>query len=122
MRTLEIAAKRENLERRTIIMSKLTITKKQENETLNVTVAGRVDTGTAPNLNSEVEKSIGGVKKIVLNFEKVEYISSSGLRVLLSLHKTIIANGGELIIRKPIDTVIEVFDVTGFTDILNIEK
>ena len=103
-------------------MSKLTITKKPENETLNVTVAGRVDTVTAPELNSEVEKSIGGVKKIVLNFEKVEYISSSGLRVLLSLHKTMAANGGELIIRKPIDTVIEVFDVTGFMDILNIEK
>ncbi len=103
-------------------MSKLTITKQKENDTLNIAVAGRIDTATSPEFDTETKSELDGIKKLVINFEQVEYISSSGLRVLLSLHKKMIANGGELIISKPTEMVLEVFDVTGFADMLNIEQ
>ena len=81
-----------------------------------------VTTQTSTMFQNEVKPLIDSANKVVIDFEKVEYISSSGLRVLLSLHKSITAKGGELIIRKPAETVMEVFDVTGFVDILDIEE
>jgi len=103
-------------------MSTLSITKTKDNDTLNAVISGRIDTSTSPELDNEIKSSLDGIKKLVLDFTKVEYISSSGLRVLLSLHKTMTAAGGELIISKPAEMVVEVFEVTGFADILNIEK
>lgn len=103
-------------------MSTLSVTKAKDNETLTAVISGRIDTTTSPELDSEIKGSLDGIKKLVLDFEKVEYISSSGLRVLLSLHKSMTAAGGELIVRKPAEMVAEVFDVTGFADILNIEQ
>lgn len=102
-------------------MSELTIGKNQANETLTVSVEGRVDTATSPQLDTEVKASLEGVTELILDFAKVSYISSSGLRVLLNLHKTMAGRGGKLIIRKPTEMVLEVFDVTGFADVLNIE-
>ena len=102
-------------------MSELTISKKQENEMLTVSPEGRIDTATSPQLETDVKGSLEGITKLVLDFSKVNYISSSGLRVLLSLHKTMDAKGGKLIVSKPTEMVLEVFDVTGFADILNIE-
>lgn len=103
-------------------MSELTISKKQENDILTVIPEGRIDTVTSPQLDTEVKASLEGITKLVLDFEKVNYISSSGLRVLLSLHKTMTAKNGKLIVSKPTEMVLEVFDVTGFADMLNIEN
>ena len=103
-------------------MSTLSITKTKDNDTLNAVISGRIDTSTSPELDNEIKSSLDGIKKLVLDFTKVEYISSSGLRVLLSLHKTMAAADGELIISKPAEMVVEGFEVTGFADILNIEK
>ena len=102
-------------------MSKLSITKNTDGKTLTADIAGRIDTVTSPELDSEIKSSLDGITKVILNFKQVEYISSSGLRVLLSLHKTMTAKDGELVIRKPTEMVTEVFEVTGFADILNIE-
>ena len=102
-------------------MSTLSITKHADGQTLTVDVSGRIDTVTSPELENGVKDSLDGITKIVLNFEQVEYISSSGLRVLLSLHKTMTAKGGELVISKPAEMVTEGFEVTGFADILTIE-
>ena len=103
-------------------MSNLTITKNQENDVLTIFAEGRIDTATSPQLDTEIKGSLGGIKKLVLDFSKVNYISSSGLRVLLNYHKEMSEIDGELIIRKPTEMVLEVFDVTGFADMLNIEQ
>ena len=103
-------------------MEDLTITKKKENNVLTVIADGRIDTDTNSEFDADVNSSLDGIKKLVLDFEKVSYISSSALRVLLNLHKDMNDAGGRLIIRKPTDLVTEVLEVTGFIDILNIEK
>ncbi len=103
-------------------MSNLTITKNQENNVLTVFAEGRIDTATSPELDTEIRNSINGITKLVLDFSKVSYISSSGLRVLLNYHKEMSEIDGELIIRNPTEMVLEVFDVTGFESMLNIEK
>ena len=103
-------------------MDDLTIRKKKENNVLTVIAEGRIDTSTTPMFESDVCSSLNGITKLVLDFEKVSYISSSALRVLLNLHKDIKEVDGKLIIRKPTDLVTEVLEVTGFADILNIEK
>jgi len=103
-------------------MSTLSITKTKDNDILTAVISGRIDTTTSPVLDSELKGSLEGITELILNFEKVEYISSSGLRVLLSLHKIMTAKDGKLIISKPAEMVFEVFDVTGFADMLNIER
>lgn len=103
-------------------MSDLTIAKKKENDMLIVTAEGRIDTATSPQLDEEVKSAMADIRELVIDFGKVSYISSSGLRVLLSFHKSMELKGGKLIIKKPTDMVLEVFEVTGFSDILNIEK
>lgn len=103
-------------------MSEITIKKRQENEKLIVSVGGRIDTVTSPQLDTEVKGALEGVDQLYLDFGEVSYISSSGLRVLLSLHKVMDSKGGKLVIGKPSEMVLEVFDVTGFADVLNIEK
>ena len=103
-------------------MEDLIIKKKKENNVLTVIADGRIDTNTTPMFEADIRSSLDGITKLVLDFEKVSYISSSALRVLLNLHKNIKEVNGKLIIRKPIDLVTEVLEVTGFLDILNIEK
>ena len=98
----------------------MTINKKQNGSTLTVALEGRLDTTTAPQLESEIRQSLDGVKTLVMDFEKLDYISSAGLRVLLSTHK-IMNKVGEMKITHVNETVSEVFEVTGFSDILNIE-
>lgn len=102
-------------------MSKLSVSKNFENDVLMVQVGGRIDTATSPELDEAVKSSISGAKKLIVDLGDVEYISSSGLRTLLSFHKTMTANDGVLIVKNPKEIVREVFDVTGFADILNIE-
>ena len=96
------------------------IIKNANAEELTVTLVGRLDTTTAPELEAELKDSLTGIKKLVFDIEKLEYISSAGLRVLLSNQK-IMNKQGEMIIRNASEDVKEIFDVTGFCDILTLE-
>ena len=83
-------------------------------------LAGRLDTVTAPDLEQAFKESLSGITDLTLDFENLEYISSAGLRVLLAAHKTMSAQGSMKLVNIN-EIVQEVFDVTGFTDILTIE-
>ena len=98
----------------------MTIEKNLNGTELTITIAGRLDTTTAPQLEAEFKQSINGVEKLVLDFTKLEYLSSAGLRVLLQTQK-VMNKQGEMIIKNVNDTINEIFEVTGFIDILTIE-
>jgi anti-sigma B factor antagonist len=98
----------------------MTINKTIDGTTLTISLEGRLDTTTAPQLETELQQSIGDSKKLVLDFEKLEYLSSAGLRILLSAQK-VMNKQGEMVIRHANETIMEIFEVTGFVDILNIE-
>ncbi len=96
------------------------IEKKLNADELTVIVDGRLDTTTAPQFEDEVRSSLDSIKTLVFDFEKLEYISSAGLRVLLAMQK-IMNKQGSMIVKNVNETVMDVFDVTGFVDILTIE-
>ncbi len=96
------------------------IDKIQNGTELTFAREGRLDTTTAPQLEQEIAAAIGGATKLIFDFEKLEYISSAGLRLLLSSQKTM-NKQGEMVIRHVNETIQEVFEVTGFADILTIE-
>ena len=98
----------------------MTVTKSENGTELMIAIEGRVDTSTAPQLEKEIKDSIGSVTKLVFDFAKVEYISSAGLRVLLSAQK-VMNKQGEMIIANCSEGIMEIFEITGFTDILTIE-
>ena len=98
----------------------LNIEKKAEGKNLMMTLTGRLDTTTAPDLEKEVKESIEGVESLDFDFKSLEYISSAGLRVLLSAQK-IMNKQGSMVIKNASDKVKEIFEVTGFADILTIE-
>ena len=96
------------------------ISKTQNGTELAVALEGRLDTVTAPELEKELKGSLDGVSELTLDFAGLEYISSAGLRVLLSAQK-IMNKQGEMKIKNVNETIAEIFEVTGFTDILTIE-
>ena len=98
----------------------MTIDKLLENEKLTISLEGRLDTTTAPQLEEELKASLDGVKELVLDFTNLEYISSAGLRVLLSAQK-VMNTQGEMKVTGVNEIIGEIFDVTGFADILTIE-
>lgn len=98
----------------------MTIEKNKNGNELTVILIGRLDTTTAPGLEAELKQSISGVEKLILDFSSLEYLSSAGLRVLLAAQK-VMNKQGEMIVRNVNETIAEIFDVTGFTDILTIE-
>lgn len=98
----------------------MTIEKSMEDKQLTLTLKGRLDTTTAPQLEAELKRSIGGVESLVLNFADLEYLSSAGLRVLLAAQK-VMNKQGKMVIRNVNETISEVFEITGFSDILTIE-
>ena len=98
----------------------MTIEKNLNGSELTVTITGRLDTTTAPQLEAELKQSVNGVEKLVLDFAALEYLSSAGLRVLLSAQK-VMNKQGEMIIKNVNGTINEIFEVTGFIDILTIE-
>ena len=98
----------------------MTITKNLNGTALEIALEGRLDTMTAPELEAELNKSLGGADSLSLDFGKLDYISSAGLRVLLTAHKAMAAKGGMKICNVN-EVVQEVFEVTGFADILTIE-
>ena len=98
----------------------MTINKKANGTALEIALEGRLDTMTAPELEAELNQSLKDADILVFDFSKLEYISSAGLRVLLSAHKAMSSKGGMKIVHVN-EIVQEVFDVTGFSDILTIE-
>ena len=98
----------------------INITKLLAEDKLAITLDGRLDTATAPQLEEAVNESIDDVNEIVFDLSKLEYISSAGLRVLLSAQKKM-NNKGKMVVKNTPETVMEIFEVTGFVDILNIE-
>ena len=99
----------------------MTISKEKTGECMKICLEGRLDTMTAPELETELNQVMGTVNELVFDFDKLEYISSAGLRVLLSAHKAMSKKGGMKVTHVN-EIVQEVFDVTGFSDILTIEK
>ena len=98
----------------------MTITKNLNGTALEIALEGRLDTMTAPELEKELNRSLDGVKSLALDFSKLDYISSAGLRVLLSAHKIMSARDG-MKVKNVNEIVQEVLEVTGFADILTIE-
>ena len=98
----------------------MTIEKTLNGTELTIGLVGRLDTTTAPQLEAELKQSISGVKKLILDFVALEYLSSAGLRVLLAAQK-VMNKQGEMIIRNVNETIAEIFEVTGFSDVLTIE-
>lgn len=98
----------------------MTIEKTLNGKTLTVKVSGRLDTTTAPDLEAELKSSLDGIEELVLDFSDLEYISSAGLRVLLSSQKTMNSQG-TMKVTGVNDVISEIFEVTGFCDILTIE-
>lgn len=82
---------------------------------------GRIDTTNSNEVESILSQEFGKDKKVVVDFSNIEYISSAGLRVLLTAHKALVQQGGSFVIRHVNEEVLEVFDITGFSSILNIE-
>lgn len=98
----------------------MTIEKTNNGSELTVALTGRLDTTTAPQLEAELKQSFTGIEKLVLDFAALEYLSSAGLRVLLAAQK-IMNKQGEMTIRNVNETIAEIFEVTGFSDVLTIE-
>ena len=98
----------------------MTIEKNINANALTSTLSGRLDTTTAPQLESELKASIEGIENLILDFAGLEYLSSAGLRVLLSAQK-IMNKQGAMVVKNVNETIQEIFEVTGFCDILTIE-
>lgn len=98
----------------------LNINKTIENGKAFFALEGRLDTNTSPEMEKELNNALNGIGELVLDFAKLEYISSAGLRVLLSAQKTMNKQGTMKIINVN-ETIMEIFEVTGFSDILTIE-
>ncbi len=98
----------------------MNIIKNTEGKTLNIALEGRLDTTTAPQLEAELKQSIADNTELIFDFEKLEYLSSAGLRVLLAAQK-VMNKQGRMVIRNVNDVITEVFEVTGFADILTVE-
>lgn len=88
--------------------------------TMTLGIEGRLDTVTAPQLEKELKESLDGIKELIIDAAKLEYISSAGLRVLLSAQKTM-NKQGSMVVKNVSEEVSEIFEVTGFSDILTIE-
>ena len=98
----------------------MTIEKIIHGNDLTLSLAGRLDTTTAPQLEAELKESLVGVKYLVLDVKALEYLSSAGLRVLLSTQK-LMNKQGSMVVRGANETITEIFEVTGFCDILTLE-
>ena len=98
----------------------MTINKISDGEKLTLAIAGRLDTNSSPKLEAELRQSVDGVTELFFDFSEVEYISSAGLRVLLAAQKVMNRQGSMKLIGVS-DEVLEVFEITGFADMLTIE-
>ena len=99
----------------------MNIRKTLENDQLTVALEGRLDTVTAPQLEGELRSAVDGVTELVFDLAALDYVSSAGLRVLLAAQK-VMNKQGEMTIKNVKPEIMEIFEVTGFVDILNIEE
>lgn len=95
------------------------INKQKDGDKLTVQMAGRLDTQTAPQLEAELKGGLDGIKELEFDLKEVEYISSAGLRVLLYAQK-VMNKQGTMVVKNVQDSIMEIFEVTGFIDILTI--
>ena len=98
----------------------MTINKIANGSQLTVALDGRLDTTTAPQLDDELKTALDGITKLDFDLANLEYISSAGLRVLLSVQK-VMNKQGEMVVKNANEEIKEIFEVTGFVDILTIE-
>ena len=99
----------------------MTITKQKNGSALTLRLEGRLDTITAPELEAVLKEELGGVEDLTFDFSALDYLSSAGLRVLLSAQKTM-NKQGEMKVTGVSEIIMEIFEVTGFTDLLTIEQ
>ena len=99
----------------------LTINKTTENEKTVYYLEGRLDTATSPDLENELRQTLPGISKLTFDFEKLDYISSAGLRVLLSAQKTM-NKQGEMELIHLHEAIMDIFEITGFVDIMTISR
>ena len=99
----------------------MTIKKTVDGSTLVLDLEGRLDTTTAPQLENELKVSLYDIKELTLDMENLEYLSSAGLRVLLAAQKQMQKQQGNMVIVNVNEIIMEVFEVTGFVDIITIK-
>ena len=97
------------------------IVKNKNGSTLVVSLSGRLDTVSAPQLDKELKEAIGDISELILDLSGLEYMSSAGLRILLSAQKAM-NNQGKMVVKNANNTIMDIFEVTGFIDILTIEN
>ncbi len=97
----------------------MTINKQMNGSEIVFTLEGRLDTTTSPQLEAELKENVDNVDSLVIDMEKLDYLSSAGLRVILSAQKIMSKKGG-MVVKNVNETIMEVFEVTGFVDILTI--
>ena len=97
----------------------MTIQQTRNENALTIALEGRLDTMTAPELEAALKDTLNGVEELTFDFEKLDYISSAGLRVLLSAQKTMNRQGSMKVLHAN-EMILEIFEVTGFSDILTI--
>ncbi len=98
----------------------MTININKDGANVTIQLEGRLDTTTAPQLENAIKQNVEGCALLVLDFAKIEYVSSAGLRVILGAQK-VMNKQGKMVVKSVNDTVMEVFEITGFADILTIE-
>ena len=98
----------------------MTITTTRNGSALTLQLEGRLDTTTSPQLEAELSASLDGVKQLTLDLQQLAYLSSAGLRVILGAQKRM-NKQGQMVVRHVNETIMEVFEVTGFVDILTSE-
>ena len=98
----------------------MTILQTKNEKALTIALEGRLDTTTAPELEAVLKDTLAGVEELTFDFEKLDYISSAGLRVLLATQKTMNRQGSMKVIHAN-EMILEIFEVTGFADILTVE-
>ena len=98
----------------------MTVTTDIENKKMTAVIDGRLDTLTSPELESKLKDIPAGITELNLDLKDTEYVSSAGLRIILSLHKRMTKSSGTLYISYVNESVKEIFDITGFSDILDI--
>ena len=98
----------------------MTIHQVKNGTALLIALEGRLDTMTAPNLEETLKDALEGIEELTFDFEKLDYISSAGLRVLLAAQKTMLRQGS-MKVKNVNEIIMEIFEVTGFSDILTIE-
>lgn len=91
-------------------------------EALEVTLSGRLDTNTSPELESYLRENLAGIANLAIDLTDVQYVSSAGLRVFLYAHKELAKVGSELVLRHPNEYITDVLEATGFTEILTVEQ